>query len=281
MRKKLVGLAIVGFWLGVAVTASYGQDFQKTYALPAGGTITIANVSGDIQVSGTNTGSVSVRGIREGRDKDAVEIVDESTGDHLSLKVQYPRGGNINASVRFIVEVPAGSHYKFDKLSAASGDIEVTNAAGELTASTASGDVTVSQFLGNAVVNTASGDTRITNIQGDVQTNSASGDVTIAGAAGLVSARTASGDIKAEISRADAKGEMRFASASGDITVTVPGQIGAQVEMTTGSGNLKSDFGINVEETPGHGKKASASLGAGGITLKLSTASGDIDLKKF
>ncbi len=281
MRKKVLGVAAIGFWLGVVITAAYGQDFQKTYSLPPGGTISIANVSGDIQVTGTNTGTVSVNAIRQGRDKDAVEVIDESTADHVSLKVQYPRGGNFDASVKFIVQVPTSNHYKFDKLSAASGDIEVSNAAGELTASTASGDVTVSQFLGNTVINTASGDTKINNVQGDVQANSASGDLTILGVAGLVSARTASGDITVELSRVEGSGEMRFASASGDVSVTVPGGIGAQVQMSTGSGNIKSDFPINVEDTQGRGKKASASLGNGAVTLKMSAASGNLQLKKF
>jgi hypothetical protein len=281
MRKNVIGLAAIGFWLGVATTAVWGQDFQKNYTLSPGGTISIANVSGDIQITGTNTGTVSVRAIREGRDKDAVEVVDESTAGHVSLKVRYPSGGSNDASVKFVVEVPAGSQYKFEKLSTASGDIEVVNVAGDLTASTASGDVTVSQFLGNATANTASGDTKITNVQGEIHANSASGDVTILGAAGLVSAQTASGDIKVEISRVEGSGEMKFASASGDVTVTVPGQIGALVQMSTGSGNIKSDFPINVEDTPGHGKKASASLGNGTITLKMSAASGDIQLKKF
>jgi DUF4097 and DUF4098 domain-containing protein YvlB len=281
-RKAATGLAAIGFWLGVAITTAWGQDFQKNYTLSPGGAISIANVSGDIRITGTSAGTVSVRAIKEGRDKDAVEVVDESTADRVSLKVRYASGGSHEANVKFIVEVPAGAQFKFEKLSTASGNIEVANVAGELSANTASGDVTVSQFLGNATLNTASGDTRITNVQGDVRANSASGDVTILGASGMVSAQTASGDIKVEISRAEGSGEMKFASASGDVTVTVPNQIGAQVQLSTGSGDIKSDFPINVEDTPGHGKRASASLGSGGpIILKMSAASGDIQLKKF
>ena len=282
MRKTVIGLAALGLWIVLALTPSWGQDFQKDYNLAPGGTVSISSVSGDISVSGGNVATLSVRAIREGRDKDAVEIVDESTPDHVSLKVRYPKdGGNYQASVRFMVQVPNGSRYKYDKLTTASGNIEVSNVAGELMANTASGDVTIGQFQGNVTVNAASGDLKISNIQGDVQANSASGDVEILGAAGMVSAKTASGDVKAELTRVDGSGEMKFASASGDVTVKVPDQLNAQVQLSTGSGEIKSDLPLNVEKMEGGGKKASASFGAGTVILKMSAASGDIHLVKF
>jgi DUF4097 and DUF4098 domain-containing protein YvlB len=282
MRKTVIGLAAFGLWVVLAITAAWGQDFQKSYNLTSGGTVSISSVSGDISVAGANVATLSVRAIREGRDKDVVEIVDESTPDHVSLKVQYPKGGgSYEASVRFVVQVPTGSRYKYDKLTTASGDIEVTNVAGDFIASTASGDVTISQFQGNITANTASGGLKITNVQGDVQANSASGDVEILGAAGMVSARTASGDVKVELTRVDGNGEMKFASASGDVTVKVPNQLNAQIQMSTSSGDIKSDFPLNIEKTEGGGEKASGSFGAGTVILKMSAASGDIHLVKF
>ncbi len=283
MRKTVIGLAAFGLWVLLAITAAWGQDFEKNYNLPAGGTVSIANVSGDISVGGGNVSSLSVRAIREGRDKDVVEIIDESTPGHLSLRVQYPKGGgNYQASVRFIVQVPNESRYKYDKLTTASGDIQASNVAGDLIANTASGDVTISQFLGNITANTASGDLKISNVQGDVQANSASGDVEVSGAAGMVSAKTASGDVNVELTRVDrGSGEMKFASASGDVTVKVPDQFNAQFQLSTGSGEIKSDFPLNVEKLEGGGKKASASFGAGAVVIKMSAASGNIHLVKF
>ncbi len=282
MRKSFLGLAAFGLWVMLAITTVWGQDFQKSYNLPPDGTISISSVSGDISVAGSNVPSVSVTAIREGRDKDLLEIVDESTPGHVSLKVQYPKGGgSYNASVRFVVQVPAGSRYKYDKLTTASGDIEVSDVAGDFNANTASGDVTIKQFQGNIAANTASGDMKIDNIQGDVKANSASGDIEIRGAAGMVSAKTASGDVKVELASIDGTGEMQFASASGDITVKVPSQLNAQVQISTGSGDITSDFPLNVEKREGGGKKASASIGSGTLVIKMSAASGDIRLLKF
>jgi hypothetical protein len=281
MKKRIPGLVIFGLWTGLWAATAWSQDFQRNYTLPAGSTISIANVSGQISVTGANVPSVSVQAIRVGRDKDMVEVIDQSTADHVSLKVQYPRTGNYDASVNFIVQVPTGLPLKYDKLSTASGDIEIENVAGEIGVNTASGDVTIRQVQGNVRANTASGDVKISLVQGDVQANSASGDVSAIDVSGLVSANTASGDVAVQLNRVEGVGEMKFTSASGNVTVKVSNQLNAQVQLSTGSGDIQSDFPLSFEPPMGHGKKASASFGTGTVMLKMSAASGNIRLIKF
>ena len=279
MKKKLIGLAAVALFAGLMVTTAWGQDFQKTYALPAGGSISISNVSGEISVTGYNGAVVSVQAYREGRDKEMVQVEDLSTSNQVSLRAQYPRGaGNYDASVRFVIQVPSGSNYKYDKLSTASGDISVTNVGGEIGVSTASGEITISQVVGSVIAKTASGDVKISQVHGNVQANAASGDVTVLGIAGTVSANTASGDVDVELSRIEGSGELKFSSASGDVTVKAPAQLDAQVQMSTASGSIQSDFPLTIEDLEGHGKKAYGTLGSGATKLNISTASGDVRL---
>jgi hypothetical protein len=281
MRKNLVGLATFALYMGVMAGMAWSQDFEKSYNLRAGGTISFSNTSGDISLTGAAVTAVTVKAIREGRDKDAVEIIDQSTSDHISFKVQYPQGGQINASVHFLIQVPSASEYKFDNLSTASGDIEVTNVAGEVSANTASGDIKISQVAGNVRANSASGDVSISKVKGNVQANAASGDISALNVAGMVSANTASGDVEAEVTQFEGSGEMKFSSASGDVTVKVPNLLNAQVQMSTASGDIKSDFPLNYEKPQGGGKKASGSFGNGSISLKISAASGNVRLVKF
>ena len=262
MKRNAIGLAIVGLLICLMGTTAWGQDFQRSYSLGPGGTVSISNVSGEISVTGYDGASLSVTAIREGRDQAAVEVVDQSTPDHVSLRVQYP-GGSYDASVRFVVQVPRGARYQYDALSTASGDIQVADVAGEITARTASGDITVSRVTGN------------------VHASSASGDVKVLGVAGMVTASAASGDVEVELTRIEGSGELKFSSASGDVSVKAPGQLDAQVEMSTASGSIKTDFPLNIEDQQGHGKKASGVLGSGAVKLKISTASGDASLLKL
>jgi DUF4097 and DUF4098 domain-containing protein YvlB len=175
--------------------------------------------------------------------------------------VRYPRDGrNYEASVRFIVQVPAGYRYKYESLSTASGDVLLSNVAGEISARTASGDISITQ------------------VDGIVRASTASGDIRVLGASGAVTANTASGDIEVELTRIDATQELKFASASGDVTVRALGPLNAQVEMSTASGSISNDFGLRVEDPEGHGHKASGIVGTGAVKLKMSTASGDLKL---
>ncbi len=279
MKKNAIGLAAILISTVFFLTTAWGQDFQKNYSIPQGGTISISNVSGDVSVTGYSGSSIAVSAYREGRDKDLVQIVDDSTADHVALKVQYPQGsGSVQASVRFVVQVPQGSRFQFDKISTASGDITFAGVAGDIKINTASGDVKINQVEGNVQANTASGDMEITQVHGNVQVNAASGDIKVLNAAGMVSAKTASGDVDVELTRIEGTGELKFASASGDVTVKAPAQLDALVDMTTANGSIKTDFPLTVEDLQDHGKKAHGQLGSGAVQMKISTASGDIKL---
>jgi hypothetical protein len=266
MKRNVLVLMILGLCACMMIPAAWAQDPPRNYSLAQGSTISIANVSGEIGVTGANVPGVIVTTVREGRDKDMVDIEDLSSGGNLSLKVRYPRDGrNYEASVRFIVQVPAGYRYKYDSLSTASGDVLLSNVAGEINARTASGDISITQ------------------VDGIVRASTASGDIRVLDASGAVTANTASGDIEVELKRIDATQglqELKFASASGDVTVRALGQLNAQVEMSTASGSITNDFGIRVEDPEGHGRKASGIVGTGAIKLKMSTASGDLKLIK-
>jgi len=48
--------------------------------------------------------------------------------------------------------------------------------------------------------------------------------------------------------------------------------------MFTASGSLDSDFPLTLDDREGHGKKAFGKVGSGAISLKISTASGNVRL---
>jgi hypothetical protein len=282
MKKTIFAGAAIAVLSAIMIMPAWGQDFQKNYPLLQGGTISIANVSGDILVTAAGVATVTVAAYREGRDKELIQIEDQSTTGHISLKAKYPQGGgNYEASVRFEIQVPRGIKYLYDKLSTASGDIKVNGAAGELGVSTASGDLTIDQIEGNVSANTASGEIKINGVHGSVLANTASGDVSAQGISGTASATTASGDVNVELIQVEGTGEMKFSSASGDVIVKAPSQLDAQVDMSTSSGSIKSDFPITIEDMDGHGKKASGRFGSGLLKLKIATASGDLKLLRY
>jgi DUF4097 and DUF4098 domain-containing protein YvlB len=258
---RSAALVIVSLMLSLEVSA---QDFQKSYSIGAGGKVRISSVSGDITVKTYNGDSIQVSAVKTGRDREMVEVEDLSRGNTVELKARYPEQCNCDASIRFEVLVPAESKYDFERLSTASGDITVTNARGTLAAKSASGDVTVTGFSGEATVSTASGDINISDVTGSV------------------SARAASGDLNVHIARLEGAGPMEFSTASGDVIVSLPADLDAEVSMSTVSGALETDFPIEVKDRRrGSGRQAFGRLGSGSRMVKIATASGDVRLKRL
>jgi DUF4097 and DUF4098 domain-containing protein YvlB len=261
MRNMTRLIAALMFLVSAFVAQAAAQDFQKSYRLGDGGTINIRNVSGDIIVKGYDGDAVVVNGFKEGRDSDKVQIEDTSGAGNVSVGVTYPRNCNCDASVRFEVQVPRSTRYDFNKLSTASGNIQLTALAGDITARTASGDVTISDVQGRINASTASGEMRVRNVTG------------------TVSARSASGNVEVQIARLEGTGNMEFASASGDVRVVAPADLDGNVEMASATGSLRTDFPLQVEKREyGPGERASGRLGGGNRNLRISSASGNVSL---
>jgi hypothetical protein len=221
------------------------QDFQKTYQLSPGGVIKIGNISGDIRVAAYDGAGVVVTATKVGSDRDRISIEDASMEDRIEIKVRYPQGGTGDASVEFEVKVPRSTKYNFEKLYSVSGSISVSGVAAQMRAETVSGNVDVLDV------------------------------------SGVVSASTVSGNITVEIRKVDG-GDMRFRSVSGNVNVKAPPNLDADVEMSTISGGLKTDFPIEVTEPRyGPGRSAKGRIGSGARNLHIRSVSGRVSLLKL
>jgi DUF4097 and DUF4098 domain-containing protein YvlB len=229
--------------MAVSSTAS-AQDFQKSYRVGQGGDIRVGTVSGDVKVTGYDGDAILVTGYKEGRDADRVEIEDRSGGNTVDVRVRYPRNCNCNVSVRFEVQVPRSIAYNFDSFSSVSGEVDVRSVTGKLRASSVSGTVRVEDV------------------------------------SGVVSASSVSGNVEVDINRLEGPEDMKFSSVSGSVNVRIPSNLDAEIEMSTLSGGLKTDFPIEVrEEKYGPGRSARGRVGDGSRRLKMSSVSGSVSLK--
>ena len=263
-RRTILNVAGALVLCMAAAVVTSAQDFQRSYNLGDGGTVEIANVSGDINLTGYEGSAIVVNAFKEGRDGNLVEVEDLSTQGRVHLRAKYPNNCNCEASIRFEVRVPRSANINFDKISTASGNLKAEGFAGRLHLSTASGDVTVSR------------------VGGEIKANSASGTVRVADATGTVNANSASGDVEVELTRLDGAGDMKFSSASGDVHVRMPTNIDANVSLSTVSGDIETNFPIEAKRNRhGSGSRAEGQLGSGARTLKISSASGNVSLKSI
>jgi DUF4097 and DUF4098 domain-containing protein YvlB len=243
--RKIFRSSIATLIVGLALSATAAaQDFQKTYRIGAGGQIRIGNVSGDVIVTAYDGDSIVVTGTKQGRDRDMIEIEDRSGAGNVDVGVRYPKRCNCDASIRFEVQVPRSVKYEFDQIASVSGDVHVSG------------------------------------VTGSVRASAVSGDVTIKDVSGTVSASAVSGDVQVEINRLDGADDMKFNTVSGNVSVMLPSSLDGEVDMSSFSGSIKTDFPIEVRsERFGTRNSAHARLGDGSRRLKMSSVSGDLSLR--
>ncbi|HKY03555.1 MAG TPA: DUF4097 family beta strand repeat-containing protein [Blastocatellia bacterium] len=225
------------------VTAVSAQDFKKSYQLSPGGLIRVGNISGNVTVTGYDGSEVIVTAIKKGEDRDLISVKDESSAGVVDVAAKYPRTCNCDASIDFRVQVPRSMAFDFERISSVSGNVEIRGVTGKVEASTVSGDVQVNEVSGS------------------------------------VSASSVSGSVEVEVSRLGNEDDMKFSSVSGDVRVRVPANLGADVNMSSFSGTIKTDFPLEVRAERYSSKSwARGKIGDGSRNLNMTSVSGSLSL---
>jgi lia operon protein LiaG len=222
------------------------------------------------------------------------------------------RGGGLDAHANLRVTVPPGKrvaiYLAVGKVSvtnvegdlwidAASAPVTTSNTRGELNIDVGSGAVQVSEVRGELSVDTGSGVVGVSNIRGEkVSVETGSGDVTASDLrSNELSVETGSGDIEVtglvapQVSletgsgsvAADVQGEVwnvNVQTGSGDVTLKLPQNLGAEVDIETSSGDIETDYAVSVTR---HARDhLTGRIGDGRGKIAIETGSGGIKLFK-
>jgi DUF4097 and DUF4098 domain-containing protein YvlB len=166
---------------------------------------------------------------------------------------------------------------------AQSGDIEVRDAGDRLEVETLSGDVDVQGVRGDVAIHTLSGDVTLARAAAGVEVETVSGDIDLGGMTSRqVRTNSTSGDLTFSGTIVDG-GRYEFQTHSGELRLELPDNVGAQLSLSTFSGEIDSAFPITLIAGD-HGigaaqaKKMNFSLGKGTARIIAETFSGDVTL---
>ncbi len=176
------------------------------------------------------------------------------------------------------VDVTEGLEVGQLSVKTASGDARVRGMEfQELLFKSASGDLEASELSGRSVqAESASGDIQLAGGFDEVHVSTASGDADLSGSARALRCSTASGDVEANLEQVPEQLDM--SSKSGDCEVVMPDGEGFTLQFSTVSGELDSDFPL----VGPIGKRSGEAiyLDGGGRTFRMSSISGDINLRQ-
>lgn len=87
----------------------------------------------------------------------------------------------------------------------------------------------------------------IEQVDGEIDANDLNGGITLKDVAGSVVAHSLNGQVLATLDRVDPSKPMSFSTLNGNIDVTLPENVRANVRMKTDNGDIYSDFDVKLE----------------------------------
>lgn len=187
----------------------------------------------------------------------AAEISWSETGRRLIVRSSQDLPLRV-VPLAITVSAPAGSRLA---ARAGAGDVRVTGRAGWAGVRTGSGRISVAAVAGDADVTTGSGDVELGPVSGRTRVRTGSGQVSVASTGGPGEIRASSGTVavgevtgdlgvrtgSGDVVIADARsGHLDLTTGSGGLRIGVHPGVGAELDLTSGSGRASSDLEVTA-----------------------------------
>jgi len=146
------------------------------------------------------------------------------------------------------------------------------------------------------VRSTMDGAVVVEGVSGEIDINNINGPVTLTNISGNTLVHTVNGNIEVTLARVAADKPISFSTMNGDIDVTLPADVKANLKMKSEQGEIYSDFDINMTRTPAKSEAAEKTeqgkfrisfdkslygiVNGGGQEIGFNTFSGDIYIRK-
>jgi len=260
-RRILLYLAIFAISLvcsGTALTQKSDElreEFHQTYKLTPNGRVSLENINGAVHITTWDQIEVKVDAIKHAYSQERLseaKIEVESDADSLRIKTTYPyrnlsfsnddeRRNQNPASVEYTLTVPRNA--RIDSVEVINGAVDIRSVTGSVKASSINGEVRADGLAGDVKLSTVNGAAHATF-----------GDLT---------------NVRI----------VTVGSVNGSVELVIPSDVNAQIRANTVHGAIKNDFGIPVRHGQYVGRDLSATLGRGGIQIRLDNVNGEINIR--
>ena len=283
----------------LALPALAGTPVHETRPAGAKGVVSIENMLGSVTVEGWDRKEVEVTGTL-GKGPERLDV--ESEGDRTRIEVVWPDhdrewSHQKTEDTDLTIQVPRGSEVRIEgvnldvevsdldgpvRAETVNGGIRVGGSPESIDVSTVNGGIHVSASTGTLEAETVNGGIMLSGVKGDVQASTVNGGIVIQGGeVDKLEVSTVSGDIQFEgdVSR---QGSLDISSHSGTVTLTLPGNVSADFDVSTFSGTIRNDFGPEAKRKDRYapGMELNFRTGDGDTDIEVSSFSGSVNLRK-
>lgn len=244
----------------------YTFPLHKEFPSETNPSLKVENISGEIKIESHPENKIIIDAFKvvEADNSDEaeklaaqIEIVIEKHEEELEIKTQYPSlksrsfwdrvfsfDWKSSGYVDYRIMVP--EKVRLD-VSSISGEVKISNIAGEVEASSTSGDLWIKRITGALNLETTSGDVEVSMIEGDITVSGTSSDLEMFDIKGDVDISSTSGNVSAE----GVVGSVQIDNTSGGLFLK---RIGGNIEATTVSGSMvveQIEGGLHLESSSG------------------------------
>lgn len=234
-------LAAAPVWAG-PLPASYDETFQQTYPIPARGDVTLTNLNGSVRIEGWEKNDVEVHAVKRSlgqtRDLQRVRIDVEVQPRALHIRTRYPEDNPAEVEVEYRIKVPY--------------------------------QVSLSR------VETINGSVLVSGMEGAGDLRTVNGDVDVFESSGRFSGKSTNGHVRVELRKLAGAGEMTLESVNGPVVLVVPQSVSADLDVRSLNGEFRTELPLAMQSSLG--REFRGSLGKGGMTVRLRTVNGAIEI---
>ena len=237
------------------------QVFTWSGEIPASRWIRLRDLNGSIIVGASTSKNVEVTAVATWR---------RGSPDIVRFDVRHfgPQGGQESVLICALWKTSTCSERSYDSRGETTRDDDV---AIEFT-------VRVPRGV-NVGASTVNGEIRVASVSGDVDAETTNGELVLATAAGSIRGSNVNGNVTVKVDTVNAARGITASTVNGNVRADLPARLDAQVNLSTTTGSLTSDYPIAMSARYGP-RRVQAPIGRGGPWINLSTVNGSLELRR-
>jgi hypothetical protein len=165
------------------------------------------------------------------------------------------------------------------QLRSSDGKIQLQNSSGKMSVRLSDGKLISENCSGSIRIDSGDAKITLTGFNGDAEFTNSDGDVDIDGVLKSINGRVSDGSMHVTVAAGSVMANEWYLRASdGSITVDLPQDFSADLDLTTSDGHLQTDHPISVTGSLST-HHLTGKMGNGGRTLQIKTSDGNIAIK--
>ena len=286
-KRTLARLAVLATFAllagSLAVGSARAEEWTKSYSVSGRARVHVDSNDGSVRVTTGDSAQVEFRVIYNGYVVDKnLNITSRQDGNQVEVSARVRNNmnwgwGGIHKALRIEVHMPRNADLNIDT---GDGSVESDAVNGSLDIHTGDGHIRVEGAKGDIRLRTGDGSIEGHDLDGKLEATTGDGHVNLDGRFDSLNIKTGDGSITA---RANPGSKLENAwnvhTGDGSVTMSVPGDLQANIDATTNDGRISLGIPVTVEGNMGtsqiHGK-----MNGGGQPLTIHTGDGSIHLSK-